>query len=314
MDSFELLALLVTGIGVVSFAIVFTVLYLSHANSAIEELKSGKADLDLIDDTIYANMNGKKVSRRVWQITKQVLSYVAIALLIPILALSIYTKATSGVAMLGGKGVIVVASGSMSQKNAANPYLATLHDQFDTYDMIMLRRVDSQSELKQYDIIAYRNPEGVNVIHRITGFTSDGRYIMRGDSNNADDDYHPTFEDVVGKYTHQRIPLVGIFVVFLQSYSGALTLLAIIYCLIMISVIGNKIYNAQTARLEILKQAIDFENDEEFDDDLDYRFLETIIYKNQEYVIVNKPDDTSEEAPKGPEQGSAHEDPGSDDV
>ena len=295
MSPIDILTLTVTAVGVISFALVFTVLYLNYANSQVASIKSGSADLDLIDDTIYHNMNGKKRYRRVLRVTKQILFYIAIAILIPFLALSLYTKISNGIAMIDGRGVIVVASGSMSEKNSANPYLDAIDNQLDTYDLITIESVQSDADLQIYDIIAYRNNEGINVIHRIVGtdIGKDGevRYITRGDSNNASDSYKPSLDDVLGKYSDKRIPYVGIFFMFLQSYAGILTVLAVIYCLIMIELISGRIYNAQGDRLEILMDAIDFENDTEFDDELDYRFVETITYKNRNYQIEVQEDD-----------------------
>lgn len=288
MNSFELIALLVTGVGVFSFATIFTVLYYAYASSTVSNFETGKNDLDLIDDTIYANAKGKKLHRRILRRVKQVLFYLVVAIIVPLLVFALYSKFTTGIVMIGDKGTMVVASGSMSRKNEANPYLADLNDQFDTYDVIVVEKVDSDSELGLYDVIAYRNDEGINVIHRIVDISSSEggvRYVTRGDSNNADDKYKPVLDDVIGKYTQKKVPFIGIFVIFLQSYSGILTLLAIIYCLIMIEVLGNKIFNAQYDRLEYLAKNIDFQDETEFDDNLDYKFVETITYRDKNYVL-----------------------------
>ena len=53
MTSTEIISIIVTFIGVVSFATVFTILYQSYANSSIVEIKSGKRDIELIDEVIY---------------------------------------------------------------------------------------------------------------------------------------------------------------------------------------------------------------------------------------------------------------------
>lgn len=53
MDKIEILALVVTSIGVVSFAAIFTILYMSYAKSSIAEIKSGKRDIELLDEVIY---------------------------------------------------------------------------------------------------------------------------------------------------------------------------------------------------------------------------------------------------------------------
>ena len=291
MQSFEIIALIVTGVGVVSFATIFTILYLSYANSTVAEYGAGKRDVELIEETIYDNIKSTSKYRAVARKLKQAFFYVAIAILIPFLVLSLYTKLTTGVAMIGGRGVIVVASGSMSEKNPQNPNISALSkydNQFQTYDLIVLEAVSSESEIKKYDVIAFTNDEGVNIIHRIVGFEGSGenrRYVTSGDANNANDKYKPSFDDVIGRYTGDRVPWIGVFVMFLQSYSGILTLAAIIYCLIMIEYVSEKIYKTQKARLGTLQGSIDFVRETTFDESLTTRFTETVRFKDYEYVF-----------------------------
>ena len=288
MNSFEIIALIVTAVGVASFATIFTILYRTYAKSAVAEYEAGKCDVELIDETILTNIKNAKKHRRVFRKIKQVLFWVILALLVPFMLISVYSKIVDGVAMINGHGMIAVASGSMSEKNEANPYLANINNQFNTYDMIMLEKVESTNDLQLYDVIAYVNDEGVNIIHRIVGFqqTSSGiRFVTRGDSNNADDEYKPSMDDVLGEYTGKRIPYIGVFLMFLQSYSGIITVAAVIYCLIMIESMGNKIYDAREDRLIFLQETIDFKTDTVQDGNLDSSFTETVYFKDYAYTF-----------------------------
>ena len=288
MNSFEIIALIVTAVGVASFATIFTILYRTYAKSAVAEYEAGKCDVELIDETILTNIKNAKKHRRVFRKIKQVLFWVILALLVPFMLISVYSKIVDGVAMINGHGMIAVASGSMSEKNEANPYLANINNQFNTYDMIMLEKVESTNDLQLYDVIAYVNDEGVNIIHRIVGFqqTSSGiRFVTRGDSNNADDEYKPSMDDVLGEYTGKRIPYIGVFLMFLQSYSGIITVAAVIYCLIMIESMGNKIYDVREDRLAFLQETIDFKTDTVQDGNLDSSFTETVYFKDYAYTF-----------------------------
>lgn len=288
MNSFEIIALIVTAVGVASFATIFTILYRTYAKSAVAEYEAGKCDVELIDETILSNIKNAKKHRRVLRRVKQVLFWGVLALLVPFMLISLYSKIVDGVAMVNGRGMIAVASGSMSEKNSANPYLVNIDNQFNTYDMIVLQKVESTSDLQLYDVIAYVNDEGVNIIHRIVGFqyTSSGiRFITRGDSNNADDEYKPCMDDVLGEYTGKRIPYIGVFLMFLQSYSGIITVAAVIYCLIMIESMGNKIYDAREDRLIFLQETIDFKTDTVQDGNLDSSFTETVYFKDYAYTF-----------------------------
>ena len=291
MNSMEWIAPVVTAVGMASFATVFTVLYRSYAASAVAEYESGMCDVDLIDETIISNLENAKTSKRIGEVLRQILFGVAVALMVPFLLISIYSKFVNGVAMFGGYGMIAVASGSMSEKNPANAYLATIDNQFDTYDMILLEKVNSPGELQRYDVIAYVNDQGVNVIHRIVGFehsASGLRIVTRGDSNNADDTYKPRMEDVLGKYADRKIPYIGSVVMFLQSYSGIITVAAVLYCLVMIEGVRNKIEKARESRLEILQESINFIADTEQDEKLESSFVETVYFKNYAYTFDEK--------------------------
>ncbi len=284
MSTFDIIALVVTAVGVLSFSIIFTVLYRSYAISTINEFSVGHRDLELIDEAIFENQAYVKTQKKILNAIKQTFFYLFLALTIPALAFALISKFNSGIAMVNDKGIIVVASGSMSERNPANGYLVTnnITNQFNTYDIIVLEDVKDLN-LQLYDVIAFVNDEGVNVIHRIVGFDN-GKFITRGDSNNADDRYRPSKEDVLGRYTGKRIQYLGVFVMFFQSYAGMITLVAIIYCLIMIDNFTGKIHTAQENRLELLSSAINFKNELECDD-LASEMTQKIYFKGFEYTF-----------------------------
>ncbi len=311
MNPVDLIAPIVTGVGVASFAAIFTIMYNTYATSAVADYESGQCDVELIDETILENIENSKKIRKVINIVKRVFYGILLAVLIPSLFISVYSKVADGIAMVSGYGVIAVASGSMSEKNEANPYLETLDNQFDTYDMIILQKVDSPADLQLYDVIAFRNDKGVNIIHRIVGVknTATGlRYVTRGDSNNADDEYNPSFDDVLGEYSGKRIPLVGVFVMFLQSFSGIITVAAIIYCLIMIEIVRNKIEAAREERLIFLQESIDFKTETDPHHAVDSAFVETVYFKNYAYTFDKNGFVSKELVPEDP---NAEKDPDS---
>ena len=289
MTSLEIIALIVTGVGVVCFAVIFTILYRSYAASSVAEIESGQRDVDLIEQTILQNLRNSKKSKIALDRVKRILSFVSIVFLLVFLAFSIVSKIQNGVIMLFDRGVIAVATGSMSEKHKDNTDLGGLDNQFMAYDMIVLEDVKAVHELKKYDVISFVNDEGVNIIHRIVDieYTALGvRYVTRGDANNAIDKYKPTFDDVIGRYTGTRIPFLGLFAMFLQSYSGIVTIAAIIYCLLMIDRSGEKINVAENTRLEFLAQSIDFKKESFITDgDLESTFLEKVRYKNYIYTF-----------------------------
>jgi len=71
------------------------------------------------------------------------------------------------------------------------------------------------------DIIAYRVPKGqfgagITVIHRVVGGSGSTGFVLRGDNNNFNDDWHPKQQDVVGKaWVH--VPALGLVLAFLHA-------------------------------------------------------------------------------------------------
>ena len=267
MTSVEIISLIVTFIGVASFAAVFTILYLSFSNSSILEIKTGKRDIELIDDVLYNRQEKVIKSKKRSSAVKNTLFYIVMTLIIPIFVFSLINKFQGNTTMMGNSTIMVVASGSMSEKNEANEYLVTnnLNNQFNTYDIIVLEKVPDYFSLRKYDVIAFKNDEGINVIHRIVDMTYENGewvYITRGDSNNSNDKYHPKFDDVIGRYTNKKIAGIGIFVVFFQSAPGIMTVVAMIYVLTMMDRINNKMEKAQQERINHLAEVIDHVGDD----------------------------------------------------
>ena len=288
MTNIEIVGLVVSLLGVGCFAAVFTILYMTYSHSLINEYKTGKKDIELIDESIYDNLSNVKKRRKIIKTIKSVGFYGLMIIIIPFFALSLINKFSGNVTMIGNQGILVVATGSMSEKNEENDYLITnnLNNQFDAYSIIVIEKVEQDSDLELYDVISYVNDDGINVIHRIVkiNYLSNGiiEYETRGDSNNSTDSYHPRIDDIQGKYIGKKVPLIGMFVLFMQSPIGMITMFALIYCLLMIDRFTNKIIKAQENRLAHLSEAIDYQTETELGT-MSANFTETIYYKGISY-------------------------------
>ena len=152
MSPSEILSIIVTVIGVFSFATIFTILYKSYANSQIAELNSGKKDIELIDEVIYEKQEKVRRRRKITGTIRTVVFYAIMVVLIPLFIFSLINRFQNNVTMIGNRTVMVVASNSMSYKNEANSYLFDdslgLNNQFNTYDLIILEKVNNETDLK----------------------------------------------------------------------------------------------------------------------------------------------------------------------
>lgn len=293
MDSLEIISLIVTIIGTFSFSTIFTILYRSYSMSMISEINIGKHDIEIIDEVIYERKDSVRRRKLILKSVKEVLFYLTLLIIIPLFIFSLINKFSGNKLMIGNKTIMVVMSGSMSEKNEANDYLVNenLNNQFNTYDIIILSKVDPDT-LKVNDVIAFRNDKGINVIHRIRKRVyepnDDGenviKYVTRGDANDADDTYHPSGDDVIGIYTNTRITNIGVFIVFLQSYAGMITVVSIIYCMIMIEKLSEKINKVQEKRAKLIEKVIDYSletNSKNFSS----KIRSTIKFKGYEYIF-----------------------------
>ena len=301
MTTTDIIALVVTVLGVASFAAVVTILFRNFIFASIKELKNGERDIELIDQTVYESDERVIRKQRAAQFGKTVVYYAFLAVLIPLFGLSLYSRIKNNVTQFGDNAVMVVASGSMSVKQETNTYLFTynLNNQFQTYDLITVSSVKSASQLRLYDVIAFRNNKGMNVIHRIIDYDTTGgelRYITRGDANASSDSYHPRFKDIIGRYTNKRIPGIGVFVMFFQSYAGMVTVASVIYCTIMISHYHKKLNDETDTRQEMLTQVFDIPN-LGMDDALDMTsshenciyFKDTVYRFDETHLIEQRP-------------------------
>ena len=285
MSSLDIIALIVTILAVASFSVVFTLLFGTYAKSVIQGYKDGKNDTELITEFVKDKQKEKAAKRKRREVVKRVISSVLAAFVCVFFVLALVNKISGNATVIGGKTLMVVASGSMSEKNAKyKDYLSGHDDQFPTYSIIVLEKVDSPEDLKRYDVIAYVNDKGVNIIHRIVNVNSDGTYTTRGDANAESDSDHPSFDRVIGRYTGKYLPTIGVFILFFQSYSGIATILAVIYCMIMMDNRSKAMNDAREERMSALAVALSLDNIENTDN-LTVEFIEKLYLDKFIYTI-----------------------------
>lgn len=247
MSTKDILSLVITMVALAVMATLFSCLFIHFHHKNEESIKKGESDIEIIDSEIQTRQDGKK-KKKVGQIVGNILFVAFLFIVVPLFGYSLVSKIKGNAVMIADKTLLVVGSGSMSMKNEENDYLYdeekkkeyNLTNQFNTYDVICIDKVASAEDIKLYDVVAYRNDKNIIIIHRIIGFTDEGKYITRGDSNNASDSYNSTFSDLVGRYDGFRIQKMGMVVAFLQSGAGIVTVVSLIYILFFIDWLVGK--------------------------------------------------------------------------
>lgn len=295
MSNIEILSIIVTAICLISFCLVFTFLFRSYYLSNIESITKGRDDVAIIEFALeeYKESKNKSKKAKAKKIIGQTCSYTFLTLVLVFFGFSVYSRFFNNNLLFGNTGYVVISSGSMSQKNSANTYLETYHlnNQFNTYDIIGIEKYGSQDEVKLYDIVSFYGNNDVIYVHRITKINDNGTYVTRGDSNNIDDtnrlyEGYLTYDRIIGHYIEFRIQLVGVFVIFLQSNSGIITVISIIYCLLMFDHYKNKYDEAIENRKESLITDLEINLDEleNVEETFIYKNLEKLYYRNFEYT------------------------------
>ncbi len=298
MTTVEIITLFITILCLVSFCAVFTILFHHYYKSNIESVSSGKEDIDLIDNAIDEEKEKENKSKKAWKLTGKIFSYVVLGVVFSFFIFSLVSKIQGNTMMFGNSTMVVIASGSMSERNndtiKKHPELT---DQFDTYDIIGITKYQNQSEVSLYDVIAYKNKKNVTIVHRIVEIVTDKDtgeigYLTQGDSNlyadnTANSQYsgYLTYDKIIGKYNETRIKGLGIFVIFLQSSAGIVTVLSVVYCLFMFDYFSNKYRKAIVERTNMLVKLIDYDLSKEEADDVVSNYHETLLYKNQLYTF-----------------------------
>lgn len=317
MNNVEILSLVVTIICLVSFCLVFTFLFRHYYLSNINEIKEGKADKEVIEYNKERIEKNKKKSEKTKRIASRIASYAFLGLVVAFFGFSLYSRFFNNNLLFGDSGFIVISSGSMSERNSANDYLDeyNLNNQFDTYDIIGVTKYQSVEEINQYDVVAFYGEDDVIYVHRIIEIRDDNTFVTRGDSNAISDtnrlyNGYLTYDKIIGKYNDARVPLLGVFIVFLQSNSGIITVLSVVYCLLMFDHYRNKYEESIESRIEYLDSVLkyDYSSSLPVEEEIKIDYNEVINYKdNPEIVLkmnINEEGETSLNKEKAKSEGN----------
>ena len=297
MDSIEIIALIVTIVCLVCFSIVFTILFRHYFYSNMEKINNGEEDIEIIEYAIEEEKKKAKKTRKVVRIITKTISYIVLSIVLVFFGVALYSKFSHNPIFFGDSSLVVIATGSMSEKNPLNEYLYdnNLNNQFDAYDVIGISKYQSQEDIKLYDVIAYHNDDQDIIVHSIVEIDEldNGEivYITQGDANEDNDAYsqygsYLTYDRIIGHYNETRIPGVGIFVIFLQSSAGIITIVAIAYCLFMFDYYNSKYERLIVERTNKLVELLDYDLTKPYQDDVKLIYKEELIYKNNIYTFL----------------------------
>lgn len=154
---------------------------------------------------------------------------------------------------------LVCKSGSMSDfydETIAQELNNDRHLQFDVGDICIFENVSSEDTLVEGEVYGYKY-KNIVITHRLVSFDSESNTCkFRGDNNHTYDGL-VTRDNVIYHYTGNKIPGVGSFILFMQSYFGIWSTCCIIFIAISSEIVYHKI---DTINKERIKELISYEN------------------------------------------------------
>jgi len=243
-------------------AVIFGLAWLGYASCVRMyrlEVGQGKHDDSILRE--YRKDGGKKAGGLIGGIC----SFILFAALILLFVAGVAYKA-SGESFSSGTGTaLVVKTGSMSgfyNEKTADQYRERGYDlalQFGVGDICVFEDAPDGAELVEGEVYAYRYKD-IIIIHRLVKAHGNGTYEFRGDNNPASDGALVPRDAVLYRYTGARIPVLGVFVLYAQSYFGMWSVVGIIGIAVSSEVFYHKLANANKERARVL--GVGYESEE----------------------------------------------------
>ena len=216
-------------------------------------LKAYRMEVDrgIHDTEIMKQYHSKKKS--IGGLAGIICSYAVLFSLLGLFTAGIIYKASGENFLINNQTVLVIKSGSMADfydDNIAKTYNydASLH--FDVGDMCVFEKVSEDTPLIEGEVYGYKQKD-IIITHRLVT-EHNGSYEFRGDNNPVSDGYLIKRSNIIYHYIGTKIPGVGAFVLYAQSYFGVWSLVGIIGVAISSEVLTYKLTKIEKARDKLI--------------------------------------------------------------
>lgn len=179
-------------------------------------------------------------------------SYLALFLLLGVFISGMVYKASGKTFSVNGETALVIESGSMSQffdEQTAAQYNNDESLHFSIGDICIF---STSFDLVEGEVYGYRSNNNI-IVHRLIERTSNGLCRFRGDANPSADIALVSPDRIVYHYTGRRVPGLGAFVLYAQSYFGMWSLCGLIGVAVSSEVVGHIVSGISKQRYEQLR-------------------------------------------------------------
>lgn len=259
MSDYELYVFILCLIVFVLLTALFGVLIVSLVKSSLRLIRGGLEDKRILAEYDKYNQEKKEEKGSGW--FKKLASVFFFILIFSVFAFSVALKIMD-TQVTSIPQARVVLSDSMQKKYEGNTYLFenNLNDQFSRFDLVITHKLPEEFDLQTFDIVVYEVDDTL-LIHRIVAIEESNEkhpeerwFWLQGDNVQYPDKFPVKYEQMKAIYRGVRIPYVGSFIAFLQSFAGVLCIVYILFGIFAIPVMENKIGKEEEKRLAYLLQ------------------------------------------------------------
>lgn len=179
-----------------------------------------------------------------------------------------YVRASGEQFAIGDTYYVIILTGSMEEARESNTYLASnkLTNQISTFSLIGLEKIESEDDIKLYDIVSYYNSDKELIVHRVIsiGVNDDGEttYTLRGDANAFSDteERNLTIDKLDAKFNGYQNFGLGLFINYIRSNIGIITVSLALILIMVYDFFDIMLGKRINLRKEYLYPIIDEEN------------------------------------------------------
>jgi hypothetical protein len=122
--------------------------------------------------------------------------------------------------------------------------------QFGVGDICVFEKMNDQDELVEGEIYGYKYKD-IIITHRLVDIHN-GLYEFRGDNNVVSDPYYLQRSSIIYHYTGQKVPGIGAFILYAQSYFGLWSIIGIIGIAVSSEVVYHKLNKINKQRYKLI--------------------------------------------------------------
>ena len=255
MQLFENYAVTISVVVFALFVIVFAFLIGSIFFLTLRLIKSGAMDDRIDHEFLTEDYKRQKAKRGVCRVISSVFSLILIVFFSASFLVALATNREPSTMVGDIPMPKIILTSSMAKKYNSNKYLYDnkLDNQLQVNDLVLIRKLPEEEELKLYDIVVYEI-EGELVIHRIVGILEpdethpERRYRLQGDNMRNPDFLLVKYSQMRGIYRDEKIPFIGSFFLFMRTIGGYLCLALVATATIISPIIDQILKKARLRR------------------------------------------------------------------